>query len=233
MRETRLSRRRRGRGGDPGGNRRSARDRVEGRWACHRDERDSRPGRGPGRLRRRAGGAQRSPFITPKTERTKDEDEDRDGTAGIEAEEIDPDSGGHGGARRVRSAAHAESSLTAAPQPPLISGSDPDSPANDNYPSIRGAAELGSTVTLYRSSDCSGGTRRPRQCAPVLVQGTRRERARQQRHLLHRDCNQLLGRDLELLRAVDLSRGDLSGHTTQHKKHKRKRKKHKKNKRKT
>ena len=42
------------------------------------------------------------------------------------------------------------------PDPPEITDSDPDSPANDNAPKIKGTAEAGSTVRLYQSGDCSG-----------------------------------------------------------------------------
>ncbi|HET9667043.1 MAG TPA: Ig-like domain-containing protein, partial [Desertimonas sp.] len=42
------------------------------------------------------------------------------------------------------------------PDPPEITDSDPDSPANDNAPEIKGTAEAGSTVRLYQSGDCSG-----------------------------------------------------------------------------
>ena len=43
-----------------------------------------------------------------------------------------------------------------APAAPSITDSDPDSPANDNGPEIKGTAEAGSTVRLYTASDCSG-----------------------------------------------------------------------------
>jgi uncharacterized delta-60 repeat protein len=42
------------------------------------------------------------------------------------------------------------------PGPPTVSDTDPDSPANDNNPEIKGTAEAGSTVNLYTSSDCTG-----------------------------------------------------------------------------
>ena len=45
---------------------------------------------------------------------------------------------------------------TAAPDEPTLSGTDPDSPADDATPLIRGDAEAGSTVRLYTSADCSG-----------------------------------------------------------------------------
>ena len=48
------------------------------------------------------------------------------------------------------------------PAPPVLTGSDPDSPANDTTPRIQGAAETDSIVKLYASSDCTG---------PVAAQG--------------------------------------------------------------
>ncbi|MDQ3935425.1 MAG: Ig-like domain-containing protein, partial [Actinomycetota bacterium] len=44
-----------------------------------------------------------------------------------------------------------------APAAPSVTDTDPNSPANDNAPEIKGAAETGSTVTLYASSNCTGG----------------------------------------------------------------------------
>ena len=43
-----------------------------------------------------------------------------------------------------------------APDEPVLTDTDPDSPANDNSPEVKGSAESGSTVDLYTSSDCSG-----------------------------------------------------------------------------
>ena len=43
-----------------------------------------------------------------------------------------------------------------APDEPALTDTDPDSPANDNSPEVKGSAEGGSTVSLYTSSDCSG-----------------------------------------------------------------------------
>ncbi len=51
---------------------------------------------------------------------------------------------------------------TTAPDPPQITGSDPDGPANNNHPKLKGTAEDGSQVKLYEA-DCAG--------APV-AQGT-------------------------------------------------------------
>ena len=42
------------------------------------------------------------------------------------------------------------------PAAPSINDSDPDSPANENNPELKGAAEAGSTVRLYQSADCTG-----------------------------------------------------------------------------
>ncbi len=43
-----------------------------------------------------------------------------------------------------------------APAAPQITDTDPDSPANDNGPLVKGSAEAGSTVALYQSPDCTG-----------------------------------------------------------------------------
>jgi arylsulfatase A-like enzyme len=45
---------------------------------------------------------------------------------------------------------------TTTPSPPVVTDTDPDSPANDNAPSVKGIADAGSTVLLYAGSDCSG-----------------------------------------------------------------------------
>lgn len=42
------------------------------------------------------------------------------------------------------------------PDPPILTGTTPASPANNNNPRIIGTAEAGSTVRLYKSSDCTG-----------------------------------------------------------------------------
>jgi hemolysin type calcium-binding protein len=42
------------------------------------------------------------------------------------------------------------------PDPPTLSDTDPDPPANDNSPKVKGSAEAGSTVNLYTSSACTG-----------------------------------------------------------------------------
>ena len=45
---------------------------------------------------------------------------------------------------------------TVAPAAPSLTATAPASPANENSPKAKGAAEAGSTVALYTSSDCSG-----------------------------------------------------------------------------
>ena len=42
------------------------------------------------------------------------------------------------------------------PPGPSLTDTDPDSPANDNNPEVKGSAEAGSTVSIYSTSDCSG-----------------------------------------------------------------------------
>jgi large repetitive protein len=42
------------------------------------------------------------------------------------------------------------------PPPPTLSGTAPASPANDDTPRVKGAADTDSTVRLYRTTDCSG-----------------------------------------------------------------------------
>ena len=43
-----------------------------------------------------------------------------------------------------------------APVAPRINDTDPNSPANDNLPEVKGQAETGSTVRLYKSAGCTG-----------------------------------------------------------------------------
>ena len=45
---------------------------------------------------------------------------------------------------------------SSAPGTPSITDTDPDSPANDNNPEVKGSADAGSTVRIYSTSDCSG-----------------------------------------------------------------------------
>ena len=42
------------------------------------------------------------------------------------------------------------------PDPPILRGTSPASPANDNSPKIQGSAEAGSSVELYKNAACSG-----------------------------------------------------------------------------
>ncbi len=53
-------------------------------------------------------------------------------------------------------------------QPPTLTDSDPDSPANDNSPRIKGTAQAGATVKLYTTANCTG---------PVAAEGTAAELA--------------------------------------------------------
>jgi hypothetical protein len=39
---------------------------------------------------------------------------------------------------------------------PILTDTDPDSPGNDNSPEVKGTAEVGSTVKLYTTSNCTG-----------------------------------------------------------------------------
>ena len=48
---------------------------------------------------------------------------------------------------------------TIAPGAPAITDTDPNSPANDTTPQVKGSAEAGSTVRLYSSADCTGAVR--------------------------------------------------------------------------
>ena len=43
-----------------------------------------------------------------------------------------------------------------APDTPTVSDFDPDSPANDNAPRVKGLAEAGSTVRIYTNATCTG-----------------------------------------------------------------------------
>ena len=45
---------------------------------------------------------------------------------------------------------------SAAPVAPNVSDTDPNSPANNNTPKVKGFAAAGSIVTLYTTADCSG-----------------------------------------------------------------------------
>ncbi|MFI5025791.1 MAG: galactose oxidase-like domain-containing protein, partial [Solirubrobacterales bacterium] len=45
---------------------------------------------------------------------------------------------------------------TTVPSSPTLTDTDPDSPANDNNPEVKGSAEAGSTVRIYSTATCSG-----------------------------------------------------------------------------
>jgi arylsulfatase A-like enzyme len=49
-----------------------------------------------------------------------------------------------------------EFGIASLPAQPTFADTDPDSPANDNSPSVKGTAPAGSTVRLFTSDDCSG-----------------------------------------------------------------------------
>jgi Bacterial Ig-like domain len=42
------------------------------------------------------------------------------------------------------------------PPAPQVTDTDPDSPANNNHPKVKGTAEAGSIVSLYTTTDCTG-----------------------------------------------------------------------------
>jgi hypothetical protein len=64
------------------------------------------------------------------------------------------DSAGNASACSAGSIVYVEDST--APSAPLMAESDPDPPANDNAPRIKGTAEAGSTVELYDNPICAG-----------------------------------------------------------------------------
>ncbi len=45
---------------------------------------------------------------------------------------------------------------TVAPPAPTITDTDPNSPANDNAPEVKGTAAAGTTVRLYKTAGCTG-----------------------------------------------------------------------------
>ena len=47
---------------------------------------------------------------------------------------------------------------TVAPAAPQITDTDPNSPANDNNPEVKGTAAAGTTVKLFKTAGCAGGT---------------------------------------------------------------------------
>ena len=46
--------------------------------------------------------------------------------------------------------------FSTAPPTPVLTGTDPDSPANDNAPRVLGTAPAGSTVAIYTTAGCTG-----------------------------------------------------------------------------
>ena len=54
------------------------------------------------------------------------------------------------------SAAFAYTEDSTAPAAPSLTDTDPDPPANDNNPEVKGSAQTGSTVRIYSTGDCSG-----------------------------------------------------------------------------
>jgi len=47
---------------------------------------------------------------------------------------------------------------TQAPAAPQITDTDPNSPANDNAPEVKGSAAAGSIVKLFKTTGCTAGT---------------------------------------------------------------------------
>jgi hypothetical protein len=45
---------------------------------------------------------------------------------------------------------------TRPPAAPRITDTDPNSPANDNAPEVKGTAQAGTIVRLYKTSNCTG-----------------------------------------------------------------------------
>ena len=64
------------------------------------------------------------------------------------------DAAGNTSGCSTSSATYVEDST--APDEPVLTDTDPDSPANENNPAVKGSAESGSTVKLYTGADCSG-----------------------------------------------------------------------------
>ena len=58
-----------------------------------------------------------------------------------------------------------------APSTPVLASTDPDSPANDNAPTVRGSADPGTTVKLYATSDCSGSPAATGTAGDLALQG--------------------------------------------------------------
>lgn len=92
----------------------------------------------------------------PSYDEVAEFDTDSDGTPNVEDncpdiannDQRDQDADGLGDA--------CDTAGPARPTPPTMSDTDPDSPANNNAPRIKGAAAFGTTVKLYRNASCSG-----------------------------------------------------------------------------
>ena len=54
------------------------------------------------------------------------------------------------------SAAFTYTEDSSTPAAPSLTDTDPDSPANDNDPEVKGSAEAGSTVRIYSTATCTG-----------------------------------------------------------------------------
>jgi hypothetical protein len=67
----------------------------------------------------------------------------------------------------------ATSALAASPLPPVLSGTNPASPANANSVFVIGTAEAGSTVSVYPDADCSGPPYPPGSAASFASPGLR------------------------------------------------------------
>jgi alpha-tubulin suppressor-like RCC1 family protein/outer membrane protein OmpA-like peptidoglycan-associated protein len=75
----------------------------------------------------------------------------------VHAGQVDPDSAPANGAALEDDQRSVTLTVTRPPPAaPSVTDTDPDSPANDNTPEVKGSAEAGSTVRIYTTSDCSG-----------------------------------------------------------------------------
>ena len=78
---------------------------------------------------------------------------------------------------------------SAAPSAPSSLGTTPASPANNNDPRVTGTAEAGSTVNVYATNDCTGGSVASGTAAAFGGAGLNPARRRRQLdHFLHRDA---------------------------------------------
>ncbi len=59
---------------------------------------------------------------------------------------------------RARSSRGPSGSTPTPPPAPQITDTDPDSPADDNAPELKGSAAAGSTVRLFKTAACTAGT---------------------------------------------------------------------------